>query len=284
MRHALLAIVLVLSLIAASVACARDSEPDIEGWQAALDRAQQRLEEVEELIDAGVLPHDSYEKETLEERIKILERALSRYGIGEYPYSPYRTQPETATPTPTPSPSPTPTLAPTPTPTPTPSPSPPATPIPRAMLDQALEDLQDLLEQEYSTLETSLGPTSFTFDIYENTNISYPEDFEVRVGFDHSFFYDLKYSKYVSDEMNEQVARELSDHMEAIAREAIAALPGAKLKGWYYRSWWSYFGTVYNSEYYYEWVNYSPQSGGYNETHVTGFSWYNIVIVHELTR
>ncbi len=168
--------------------------------------------------------------------------------------------------------------APTPTPTPTPTPAPTPTPL----------TLNQFLEDNFGTLETSLGPTSFKFDIHENRSILILYDYWIQVEYDSGFFYDLKYSIDVTTEMNRTVCKELKAHQEKLARAVMAFMPAKKFYGGYYDSWYRYPTLKVDliTRHYYSWVNYTPASVAlldYDETTVSSFQWYSL-IDDELTR
>jgi hypothetical protein len=138
--------------------------------------------------------------------------------------------------------------------------------------------LLQYLATNFGTCQTSLGTTSFTFDIYENTSISAPFDYWIKVKYDLAFFIDIKDSNQISTEMNHTVCNELRAFQQNIALAAIAMLPDKKIYGQYYVSGYRYPSIqegYWNYEYF-TWVNYAPAGflGNYNDTHITGFTWY----------
>lgn len=138
--------------------------------------------------------------------------------------------------------------------------------------------LRTFLEQNFGTLNTSLGPTTFSFNINHNTSITYPYDYWIQVEYDLTFFYDLQYSNTISTEMNHTVCQELKDHQERLAKAVINLMPGKKFYGGYYHGWYTYpsIQVGYNARRYYSWVNYQPPSffTGYEDAKVSGFSWW----------
>jgi len=149
----------------------------------------------------------------------------------------------------------------TPTPTPTPEPT----------------SLNQFLAVNFGTCETSLGSTSFKFDIHENDSILFPYDYWIQVEYNSGFFYDLKYSIGVTTEMNRTVCKELKAHQEKLARAVIELMPDKKFKGGYYHSWYEYptlkVGLI--TRHYYSWVNYTPITAlaHYDDTTVSSFQW-----------
>jgi hypothetical protein len=139
-------------------------------------------------------------------------------------------------------------------------------------------DIEQYLKQNYSTCQTSIGPTSFTFLALENDSYLYPYDYWIAVEYDFSFFYDIQYSKDVSADMNHKVCKELKDFQEKLAKDIIALMPDKKLWGGYYYSWYKYPAIQEGLEVrrYYSWVNYSPASilTEYDQATITGFAWY----------
>jgi len=179
------------------------------------------------------------------------------------------------------------------TPTPTEQPTPPeepATPEPTVeepSIITSKADLQKFLEENYATLNTSLGLTHFTFYVDYNDTINYPYDYWIQVEYDFNFFYDLKYSNKISTEMNNTVADELRAHQERLARAVIEKMPNIKLMGGYHYSWYTYpnIKVDLNVRRYYRWVNYAPASflTKYEDAKITGFTWYS-VLDDKLTR
>ena len=142
------------------------------------------------------------------------------------------------------------------------------------------DGLIQFLTTNFGECDTSLGPTRFTFEIYENTSISFPYDYWIKVRFESKFFYDLQYSNTITTEMNHVVCAELKQYQEKLARAAIAAMPSKKLYGCYY-DWFYRYPTLQLdivSWHYYSWVNYSPNIAitNYEEAKITGFSWWSL--------
>lgn len=158
-----------------------------------------------------------------------------------------------------------------------------STPTPSPTLQRLTNEseLRQFLTTNFSTLNTSIGTTRFTFDIYENKSVTSPYDYWIKVKYDSKFFFDLQYSKDVSTEMNRKVAGELRDHQERLARAVIEKMPDKKLYGGYYDSWYRYPTIQVDliTRHYYSWVNYSPPSPltKYENARVTGFSWYDLI-------
>jgi len=189
----------------------------------------------------------------------------------------------TPTPTATQEPTPTATVAFTPEPTvaPTPTPIPTPTPYVAPTVLTTESELQEFLEESCSTCYTSIGTTSFSFDIYENTYITSPYDYWIQVEYNMSFFYDLQYSNDISTEMNHIVAGELQNCMEALARDVISRTPNTKFWGGYYKSWYRYPNLQVDliTRHYYSWVNYAPPSllTSYEDAYIAGFAWYDLI-------
>jgi hypothetical protein len=144
-------------------------------------------------------------------------------------------------------------------------------------LATSADSLVSYLQKNFSECETSLGVTNFTFEIIENDSINTPYDYWLQVLYNSSFFYDLKYSIGVSDEMNAIVCSELKNFQEEIAAASMSAAPNKKIWGCYYDSWYAYptLKVDLQTRYYYSWANYFPleYSSGYNDTHISGFQW-----------
>ncbi|MFC1955782.1 hypothetical protein ACFLWZ_04550 [Chloroflexota bacterium] len=192
----------------------------------------------------------------------VLEASTEVYLPFNLLSSPTTEEPETAEPT---------SEEPTPTPTPTPAPT------PTTITSET--DLRQFLEANFSTLETSLGPTHFTFTIYYNDTIVEPYDYMIWVEYDLSFFYDLQYSNKISTEMNHKVVDELSAHQGRLARAVIEKMPNTKLTGRYIHCGYEYptIKVGFYSYSYFTWVNYSPATAytDYDEAKITDFTWFS---------
>jgi len=145
--------------------------------------------------------------------------------------------------------------------------------------------LMKYLKANFGILQTSIGQTKFKFDYYENTTITSPYDYWIKVGYDFDFFYDLQYSNRISTEMNHTVCQELKDHQERIARAAIDKMPNKKMKGGYFTSGWlyPYIYEGYYSYSYYSWKNYTIGNIGsseYDKSKITGFEWDPLIDDH----
>jgi len=130
------------------------------------------------------------------------------------------------------------------------------------------DGLMQFLTTNFSTCDTSLGSTSFTFSVSEVTTEYITEDYDIDVEVDPLFFDVLQYGSKVTTNMNHVVCEELKQFQEKIAETAIAALPDKKLRGTYLETWYDYptIRAGFHAAYYYSWVN-------YNGNTITGFSW-----------
>lgn len=168
---------------------------------------------------------------------------------------------------PTPTPTQTPTLTPTPTPTPSAKPT--------VITSQA--ELMSFLSTNFSSLETSLGVTKFTFEVEYNETINYPYDYKIMVDYDGSFIYDLKYSNKISTELANKVADELRAHQEKLARAVITLMPKTKLVGGYY-AWGYEYPSIHVGRYtitYCSWSNLGSATWQtkYADAKITDFIW-----------
>lgn len=119
-------------------------------------------------------------------------------------------------------------------------------------------DLKAYLEQNYSSLDTSIGETSFKFSVMENKDVVFPFDYWIMMDYDTTFFYKIQYSIQYTDEQKTKVKQELKDFQEKLARDIIAKLPNKKIQGGYFHSYYKYPNlkmdlVVFK---YYSWTNY----------------------------
>jgi hypothetical protein len=168
-------------------------------------------------------------------------------------------------------------ITPTPAPTPEPSPTSIPSPTPASSGLHTLSELQKFLDNNYSSLNTELGTTKFTFVIYENTSNITPYDYWIMVEYDSQFFYDLSYSINISNETREKIKLQLKDHQEKLAKEVISAMPNKKFYGGYHDSWYRYPALQVDliTRHYYSWTNYVGQLfTSYQDTTPSAFRWY----------
>nr|WP_321306918.1 hypothetical protein [uncultured Sphaerochaeta sp.] len=137
------------------------------------------------------------------------------------------------------------------------------------------------LDQRFGKLKTSIGETTFEFNMYPNDKLYIPYDYWLQVRFDLSFFLDVKDSISINTEMNQKVTKELKDHQYNISQAIIQAFPGKKISGGYYISGYlyPYIKEGFFSYEYYSWCNYygvgEPPSykWNYNNYLVGDFIW-----------
>lgn len=147
------------------------------------------------------------------------------------------------------------------------------------------DDLQTYLENNFSSVNTSLGTTNFTFNIIENTTNIEAYDYWIQVKYDSQFFFDLQYSNKVSTKERETVKNELKDFQKKLAESVIAKMPGKKFYGCYYDSWYKYqyIKEDLQTRYYYSWKNYDEPSytGNIQDTYSSAkpstFRWWNLI-------
>lgn len=150
----------------------------------------------------------------------------------------------------------------------------------------SLSDLQQFLENNFSTLQTCIGTTRFTFDIYENTMSIEPYDYWIKVGYEYEFFEGAMISIKYTNEQKDKLRQELKDHQEKLAKAVITAMPNKKFYGCYYKSWYKYPNLKIDlqTRQYYSWTNYDEPDilnidvkDIYNSTKPSTFRWYPII-------
>jgi len=155
------------------------------------------------------------------------------------------------------------------------------TPIssPTEVLDSA-DSLKTFLSNNYSTLSTDLGTTTFTFSITENTNTILPFDYKIFVDFDINFF-----NRALNDNRNDMHLRQktkaqLKEHQENLAKAAIVAMPNKKLTGSYYhlsRVSSTEGGYQNSSNSYCSWANFDVLAKNYDSATPLAFRWWSII-------
>lgn len=152
-----------------------------------------------------------------------------------------------------------------------------------APLIKSKEELKRYLESNFSVLNTSMGKANFTFDIYENTDMWFPYDYDIKVGYDIGLFKtDLDSIKY-TQEQKEKFIKQVKDFQEKIGRTVIKAMPDKKVTGSYYYSYYKYPTLKIDLVVwkYYGWCNYIEESvminnskfDHYNPTKPSSFRW-----------
>jgi len=150
----------------------------------------------------------------------------------------------------------------------------------------SLSDLKQFLENNFSTLQTCIGTTRFTFDIYENTMSIEPYDYWIKVGYEYEFFEGAMISIKYTNEQKDKLRQELKDHQEKLAKAVITAMPNKKFYGCYYKSWYKYPNLKIDlqTRQYYSWTNYDEPDilnidvkDIYNSTKPSTFRWYPII-------
>lgn len=147
--------------------------------------------------------------------------------------------------------------------------------VPNGTITNKME-LQKFLDDNFSQLNTSMGPTEFSFDILENVSTLTANDYWIMVKYDSSFFFDVKYSNKISSDVKAKVKQELKDHQERLARAVIQAMPNKKFDGGYYDSWYKYPNLKIDlqTRHYYSWNNYEGRLiDGYENTKPSTFKW-----------
>lgn len=136
------------------------------------------------------------------------------------------------------------------------------------------------LQTKYGLVKTSMGDLRLKFEVVQNDAITMPYDYWIQM-YDSQFFYDLKYSKNVSNELNAKVCLELQDLEEQVAKDLTATMPGKKFYGNYYVSGYEYpnIRAGFWAHRYYSWVNYAPQSvtTSYDQAAVSEFTWWPLI-------
>ncbi|MBH5319319.1 ankyrin repeat domain-containing protein [Paenibacillus sp. GSMTC-2017] len=138
------------------------------------------------------------------------------------------------------------------------------------------DELKEYLKNNFGELNTSLGTTKFTFDIYENNTVLFAYDYWIMVKYESSFFYDVKYSNKITSDVRAQVKQELKDHQERIGRAVVQAMPSKKFDGGYYDSWYRYPNIKVDliTRRYFSWNNYEGTIiSSYEETKPSSFKW-----------
>ena len=200
--------------------------------------------------------------------------------------------PSTNTPTPTPLPTNTP--KPTQTPTYTPSPEPVFTSTPTLNIEteepvvigqlNLASEIKDYLDKNFSTLETCIGTTHFTFRILENTRSYQAYDYWIMVNYEYDFFGGAMGNISYTTEQKNTLRQQLKDFQEKLAKSIILVAPTKKFLGGYYDSWYRYpsLKVDLQSRRYYSWINYNDTRPSdimqtYESSKLSEFRWWSLI-------
>lgn len=155
-------------------------------------------------------------------------------------------------------------------------------PVPENNYDwDSEEGVRAYLQDNYSSLKTSVGTTKFTYTVTKNEFEFEARDYWIQVEYD-SLFEDILYgNKYTLDE-KETVKSELKDFQEKLGRDLIKKAPGKKFWGCYYNSWYKYpsIKVGLEAEYYCNWTNYDTEydsDNAYYDVETGGFRWWPLM-------
>jgi hypothetical protein len=147
----------------------------------------------------------------------------------------------------------------------------------------SISELKQYLQDNFSTLETIIGTTHFTFDIDENTTTIFPWDYWIKVRYEYAFFEGAMLSNKYTDKQKDTLRQQLKDHQEKLARAVISKMPDKKFYGGYYDSYYRYPNLKLDLQttYYYSWTNYDEpeftEKDKYSITKPSTFRWYNLI-------
>jgi hypothetical protein len=139
--------------------------------------------------------------------------------------------------------------------------------------------LQAYLEENFTKLETAFGDTAFTFKVVASTSADLPYDYWIQVEYDWAFFYNVQYGNSITGvaTQSSQVVGRLRAHQDKLARAAMAKMPGKKLYGGYYYTWYPDPAdkTKMSVGRYFSWANYKPASltGKYADSSISELIW-----------
>ena len=141
-------------------------------------------------------------------------------------------------------------------------------------------DLKAYLEANFSELDTCIGKTEFTFNILENATTLSPEDYWIQVRYEYAFFEGAMISNKYTDREKRSLKDQLKDHQEKLAKAVMKLMPGKKIYGGYYDSWYRYpnLKVDLQTRRYFSWTNYKVPDflteNKYAAAKPSSFRWY----------
>lgn len=143
------------------------------------------------------------------------------------------------------------------------------------------QELKAYLEENFATLDTIIGTTHFTFNIYENDRIYNAYDYWIQVKYEYEFFGGAMNSIKYTTEQKQTLYNQLKAHQEKLGRSVIAAMPDKKFYGGYYDSWYKYptLKVDLQTRRYFSWTNYEYiyAVDEYNLTTPSTFRWWDLI-------
>lgn len=172
---------------------------------------------------------------------------------------------------------------------------------PKAIKVNTLDDLEEYLDENYSSLKTPIGTLKFSFNTMENDDKMFPCDFWIETDwgdiedskYDLDFFNpsDLTDSIKISDDDKEKTKELLKEYQENIAKVSIKHFPKKKIRGGFYSGFYKYqyIRTGYESVQFYSWRNYDVDLSSYknymdeyNHSNLSDFQWDNTDDTYDL--
>jgi len=111
-----------------------------------------------------------------------------------------------------------------------------------------VDDIYSYLKSKYFEANTSFGLCPLSYSIEENKYSTKAYDFSIAVVMDNTFYFDVFYSKYSSDEIRTKVGTELRNFMETLAKDINSKMNGAKFTAEYQGSVTGVFYRCFNYE------------------------------------
>lgn len=145
------------------------------------------------------------------------------------------------------------------------------------------QELQSFLNQNYSTLETVIGSTNFTFNILENDRTYIAYDYWIQVKYEYEFFEGAMSSTKYTREQKDTLFNQLKEHQKNLAEAVISKMSNKKFYGGYYDSWYKYpnLRVDLQTRRYLSWTNYDQapllEFDEYYATKPSTFRWYDFI-------
>jgi len=163
--------------------------------------------------------------------------------------------------------------------TPTPEITPEITPevTPETDTSHSPQDVIDVLQDKYSTLETPIGTLNFTYSFLENDHDTLPYDYSIKTDWSGFAPYDLDHSIKISDSDKAKTKELLRGLQKNVAQEAIKLTPNKKIAGGFYHGFYEYpnLRVGYKAIRFLSWINFNFNASAYDykSTKVNNFQW-----------
>lgn len=147
------------------------------------------------------------------------------------------------------------------------------------------QEFVDYLNNTYTSVTTPMGTIKFTHSGIINNYEMFSYDYWFMTYWSGVSPFDIQYSVRYTDEEKEETKAALRQIQKDIAADADKYLPGMKIQGGYYVSFYRYpyLQLGFTSIQFLTWRNYSGSYNSYTESYLDGFGWDPLIDDYDFT-